>query len=236
MSFLSGYLFIVLILNALLLGLYTVRRSRDFWSDTTNRVGFHVVAGTGTTCLAVVCLALPGVFPHNADTAALLTSAGIVLDLLGFTYFLRIPLGAVLRPRAYEITSHLAALAVVGTAAALIVIPPTPRAMIGSTPLYGAVTPIAFFVVFVMSIAFVLNIALFYRIMRRNGRGWVMKSAALIATLAFTGIGSGYLFVGRNPILLASAATLVCAGLFAFVIGSFSRSPLMRPTDVPTPD
>lgn len=226
---LSGILFI---LNGLLLSVFCHNRFIAYRNNPLNKVTYLYRQASLFVSLALMIYGVASLFTNDSVLISISGSLGLILNCIGFGYFLLIPLYNWLNNKNWILIKYLIFISI-GLVAGLLIIQ-HPHSYIDS---FGVIhwkfdPLIKWIAVIQMDVAFLLNIYLlgmnFYRLKKLS----TFNTLALIATFLSTGLAGGYQYIGDNTIYLALASIGLYIGI-SFVFFSVIHGAINRILDKP---
>jgi hypothetical protein len=220
----SGTLFV---LDGILLSVFCYNRWIESLKDPNNQITYLYRQASLFVSIALVMYGLPSIIDDSQNILSISGSLGMILNAIGFAYFLLIPLYNWLSVQTWTIVKYLIFLSICLQTILLILYPTNTQIdQFGIIhwnfyPLTGLIATVQ------MDIAFLLNIILlginFYRLKKLS----IFNVVALIATFSFTGFAGGYQYMGNDPLLLAIAGIGLYIGIsfvfFSVIHGAINR-------------
>lgn len=212
----------VVLANAVLIIVFALRQLYKYLNNENRPLSGYYVLGGAAFIVSTTAFALIDFFIKNPYALNLTNSVSIVAEMLGFAYFLRVPLYLWFPRRAFVLASHLIWLYILTIIAALIL---SPLDFHSGETTNEFPHVIGLLAAMLIIIAFGANLWLYYSTIRKSGELWKPRSLGLLTLFVFAGVGTSYIFLGTNKLLLDVAATLIFIGLVAVILGSFSPGP-----------
>ncbi len=211
--------------SAVLLSHFTYRRFRDFQNNRQSMTNRFYLYAAFFVSLALYVYSLSIFISRYIPTFLPIgTILATIFNIVGFAYFLCIPINAWFSPRVYIFLSHTVSLFVVAIGLALIISPPVPVISSNGVVAWGFTFLQSYLILFLNVIAFTSNILILYKNFRESlDLMWLPRALAIILTFLLTGISGGYLYVGNNVVLLQYAYVLLFVGIVILFAGSLKQ-------------
>ena len=206
--------------SALLLSHFAYRRWLDFRKDPHNTINTLYLLASSIIALALALYSIPGLSRPYGSLWSLCVVVATGINMLGFCYFMRVPLRALGSDALYTILSHLLGLYVLSVMVFLILYPPVPHVSESGVVHWGFAVGQSVFILGLNAVAFLCNIFFIYKTLRQSARQWFPKFLALMFTFVLTGLGGGYLYVGDNDTLLRIAYAVLFGGILLLTLGT----------------
>ena len=207
----SGSLFS---LSGILLGYFSYTRLRAWKLDPHNTINLYYWKATFLITCALMLYGFAGLFFENSANFLRITAAfATVINILGFGYFLLIPVYSWGSARAAVIARGGVRLYALVVAALLNLYPPQSFIDHAGIIHWRFSTLIGWLALIIMGVAFTLNIILLSSYFKRLASLSFVNLIALIATFFLTGIGGSYLYIGDNAVFLVAASFFLFAGI-----------------------
>jgi len=205
---------LLMVTCAPMLGYFSYTRLKKYREDRTNLINYYYFAAAGAVSLAVFFYGFPSLlFPRSNALIAAGTAIATVLNAVGFSYFLLVPLHRYIQKKTYIILKHFVFLLAAGIAGMVLLFPPHSTLDSSGVIHWGFNSYTQWTMLTLITAAFVPNILLIWRNLKILKRFSAFNALALMLTFLTTGIGGGYLYIGDDRMFLPLATVLLFFGI-----------------------